>query len=130
MTIMTAASGVFYVSIVGPAASVATARKIESYKRLPHGWHYGQGGPAAFRTIQVALGYLSMFMGFGFIETDAFPGVGGEIMVTAYRGKHCVEVTVEVDNTYTVSHQYDGDTRFYEPGLSAAQTYVELTNIV
>jgi hypothetical protein len=107
-----------------------TEQKIRSYAKLPPGWHYGSGGPAQPRIVQIALEYLWFFLSFGYSEADAFPGVDGAIMVSAYRGKHCVEVTVEVDRSFAVAHQCDGETRFYEPGLSGSQACTELSNIV
>src|SRR5580704_1477234 len=84
-----------------------TKDKIRSFRNLPQGWNYGRGGPAAEQTVQIAQDYLWMFMTLGFVETDAFPGVDGEIMVTAYLGRHCVEVTVEPDRSFAVGHQID-----------------------
>jgi hypothetical protein len=123
-------SSTFYVHIVGPAISAATAKKIREFCALPDGWYYGMGTGPSYRTIQIALAYLSAFMVYGFTETDAFPGADGEIMVTAYSENHCIEITVDVDTTFTVSHQDGKENRFYEPGLSGIQACAELARIV
>lgn len=120
----------FYVHIVGPTSSAVTAKKIREFSALPRGWYYGMGTGPSHRTIQIALAYLSALMGYGFSETDAFPGGDGEIMVTAYSNNHCIEVTVDVDTTFTVSHQDGKENRFYEPGLSGIQACAELVRIV
>jgi hypothetical protein len=107
-----------------------TAEKIRSFTSFPDGWHYGSGGPASAKMTQIALDYLYQYIASGFRETDAFFGPDGQIMVTAYHGKHCVEVTVDVDRLFTVSHQFDGEDRFYEPEISSLRASVEVARIV
>jgi hypothetical protein len=106
-----------------------TAKKIRGFGHLPQGWHYGRGGPAEQKTIEVALAYLWYFSALGFFETNAFTGADGEIMVSAYRSSHCVEVTVDVDMFFTVSHDCDGKNMFYEPGLTGDVASLQLSRI-
>jgi hypothetical protein len=113
----------------GQGANVQTERKIRSFAQLPQGWHYGAGGPIAGEIIHIACQYLWHLMMLGFVETDAFPGVDGEVMVTAYRGKHCIELTVELDRSFAVAHQFDGEDRFHEVGLSGVQACAALEHI-
>jgi hypothetical protein len=126
----TRVASTFYVHIAGPTSSAATAKKIREFSALPRGWYYGMGTGPSPRTIHIALAYLSALMVYGFSETDAFPGGDGEIMITAYSNSHCIEVTVDVDTTFTVSHQDGKESRFYEPGLSGIQACAELARIV
>lgn len=98
-----------------------TDRKIRSFGSFSPGWHYGRGVPAPQHVVGIARAYLMYFMMLGFTETDAFPGVDGEIMVTAYRGTHCIEVTVGVDRTFTVTHESNGEDRYHDSGLSGVK---------
>jgi hypothetical protein len=106
-----------------------TDAKIRSFARLPPGWHYGAGKAALQETIDLAREYLLLFAQLGFVETDAFPGVDGEIMVSAYRGGHCVEVTLELDSTFTLTHQFDGSDRYHGAGLSSVTASQTLSTI-
>lgn len=85
----------------------ATAAKIESFRLLPVGWHYGQGGPLSVDVANRALQIDSYYRQLGFSTTDAFPGADGEIMLTAYRGSHCIETIISTDLRYSVTHERD-----------------------
>jgi hypothetical protein len=125
-----ASSTVFYMKAGGSISSNAqTIGKIQSFGRLPHGWHYGKGAPASQAMIRAALTALSTFMALGFPLTDAFPGIGGEIMVTAYKGRHCIELTIEPNNTFTIAHEFAGEDRFYESERSNEQIQIDLAEI-
>ncbi len=126
------ADAAIFTDAVGPhwGSYKKTDGKIMSFERLPLGWHYGKGGPASPHMVRRARGILSLFGTIGFMETDAFPGISGEIMVTAYRGKHCVEVTTELDNSFVVTHEFDGEDRFHETGLSVLQAASALAGII
>jgi len=106
-----------------------TERKIKSFGDLPLGWHYGKGGPVGSRAIEIALAYVWTFLSLSLIEMDAFPGADGEIMVAAYHGQHSIRITVELDSSFTVSHEFNGVSRFYETELSGVRASQELTRI-
>lgn len=85
----------------------ATAVKIESFRSLPVGWHYGQGGPLSVDVVNKALQIDAYYRQLGFTTTDAFPGANGELMITAYRGPHCIETIISTDLRYSVTHERD-----------------------
>lgn len=85
----------------------ATAEKITSFRSLPVGWHYSQGGPLSDNVINKALQIDSYYRQLGFTATDAFPGADGELMITAYRGPHCIETVISSDARYSVTHERD-----------------------
>jgi hypothetical protein len=122
-------SGTINVLVGGDSPISRSYDKIQSFGRLPVGWHYGRGGPARPNIVRIAISYLWNFLTLGFGETDAFPGVGGEIMVTAYRGRHCIEITVELDKTFVVTHEFNEEDRYHESGLSEADAYTQLRTI-
>lgn len=97
-----------------------TLDKIRTFANLPLGWHYGRGNPPPATVIKDALRQLLNLLMLGYVETDAFPGVDGEIMVTAYRGGHCIQTTVETDGSFAVAHLFNGEEDFYENDFSKA----------
>jgi hypothetical protein len=86
----------------------ATARKLESFRSLPVGWHYGHGDPLNVDVIEKALEMDGYYRNLGFTSTDAFPAADGEVMITAYRGSHCIETTISTDLLYSVTYEDDG----------------------
>lgn len=85
-----------------------TQRKIESFRTLNAGWHYGAGGPVSVDVISRAQDvYLRLLM-HSLTRTDAFAGAGGEVLVAAYRGNHYVGVTIEPDGSYAMTHEIEG----------------------
>jgi hypothetical protein len=81
----------------------ATAQK----RFLPAGWHYGEGGPLSMIVVTKALEIDGYYRELGFTSTDAFPGANGELMITAYRGSHCIETTISTDLRYLVTYERD-----------------------
>lgn len=84
-----------------------TSQKIASFVSLPVGWHYGQGGPLSDIAINKALQIDSYYRRLGFTATNAFPGADGELMITAYRGQHCIETVISRDLRYSVMYERD-----------------------
>lgn len=92
--------------------------KVISFARLYPGWHYGAGVPAPEKRVGRAIAYIMFFNGLGLDETDAFPGVDGEVMLTAYKGRHYLQLTLEANDRITAVYQINGDDVFYDEGLS------------
>lgn len=84
-----------------------TSRKIASFAELPVGWHYGEGGPAAPETIQLARILEAHLKMIGFSKTSAFPGPDGDIMVVGYRGPHDLEVIISPVGRFDIVHVLD-----------------------
>ena len=78
--------------ITAPEQSL-TERKIKSFSKYTSNWSYGRGIEFSQGTILYALRIVNLFRDYGFNETDAFPGEDGEIMITAYKGDYCCEIT-------------------------------------
>jgi hypothetical protein len=89
--------------------ALATAEKVLSFGSLRPGWHYGEGVAPKQKAIEAALTIFWQFYFAGFEDTDAFPGIDGEIMVTAYHGDHYLEVLVETDGTMNFSYEFAGE---------------------
>lgn len=83
----------------------ATDQKIRSFKALPGGWHYGEGIAPSPAMIESARDWLKQVTQYGFLVTDAFPGIAGEIMISGRRGEDEIELILENDNTISFYHQ-------------------------
>jgi hypothetical protein len=68
-------------------SATRTIRKINDFRFMPVGWHYGKGGPISEKTIGLALHAYESLLLVGLSRTDAFPGADGEVLVTAYHKK-------------------------------------------
>jgi len=73
---------------------LATEAKIASFSTLPTGWHYGRGGPIQTHTVSLSQRIVRIFSDFNIGKTDAFPGVDGEVMVTAYSDDDYYEIVI------------------------------------
>src|SRR5258708_32738608 len=82
-----------------------TVQKIVSFKSLPVGWHYGDGVPPTDEMVKKALMLNAEAAKAGFGKTNAFPGIEGEIQITAYHESTYLEITVELDGS--VSFVYE-----------------------
>jgi hypothetical protein len=95
-----------------------TTAKILSFGELPVGWHFGGGVPPAKETIAAALHLNREAEASGFDKTNAFPGIEGEIQVTAHLGALCLEFTIERDGGITFVKEKGGQEIAYESGLT------------
>lgn len=80
-----------------------TISKINSFSTINNGWHYGRGRPPSASTISMAASVNNFLVQVGLTTTDAFPGIDGEIMVTAYLNDLYCECIVESNGTYSVN---------------------------
>jgi hypothetical protein len=89
-----------------------TARKIDSFRHLPRGWHYGAGGPATESAASSAESILWILGLAGVTDTGAFPGADGEVMVTAYVDSYYVEAIAETNGSVSVTYELN-DTEIF-----------------
>jgi hypothetical protein len=95
--------------IIGtPERKTATARKIEDFRSLPVGWHYGGGGPISDSVISAVQELHRFLLQIGLTKTDAFAGVDGEVLLTAYHEHHYVATIVESTGEISVAHERAG----------------------
>ncbi len=85
-----------------------TMKKILKFSQYTEGWDYGRGKPFSKKTIKQALVLDRLLRAAGILQTDAFPGSDGDIMVTGYRDSWCWEFTLESDNTVTFITEKNG----------------------
>ena len=88
-------------SFINYYATDPTEQKIQGFKNLPYGWDYGEGATPTDDTISIARRLNTAALRVGFDKTNAFPGTGGEIQVTAYHDSFYLEMTIELDGLIT-----------------------------
>ena len=71
-----------------------TTKKIMAFRRLTDGWHYGEGYHVDESVVNTALELHKRILSLGLYETDAFPGIEGNIVLTVYSGTECLEFTL------------------------------------
>jgi hypothetical protein len=98
-----------------------TTRKIRSFANLKDGWHFGEGSLISEEAIFDALFLHVQILMAGFTETDAFPGLSGEIQVTAYWNENYFEFTREPDGRWTFIHENSDEEK--ESGSNLSREY-------
>ncbi|MBC8180359.1 hypothetical protein H8E88_04465 [candidate division KSB1 bacterium] len=105
-----------------------TIKKILGFGKREHGWHFGEGVPPSKDIIGKALLIVKKAIKAD-LDTDAFPGVNGEIMVTIYHKNDYLEFTVEVDGKVTLVHERGEEEISYKEGLEISNALREMKNI-
>lgn len=95
-----------------------TEQKILDFKTLGRGWCYGTGELFNDCTIDKAVKLNREILDNGFLETNAFPGTNGEIMITLYHNDDYLEFTIENNETITFVHEKKAEELAYEEQLS------------
>ena len=79
--------------------------KLDQFKTYSSNWCYGEGEVFSQKTIGNATGIAMELLKNGFGVLDAFPGLIGNIRVTAYRGLNYLEFTVEDNGLVTFLYE-------------------------
>lgn len=85
-----------------------TDEKILDFADVTPGWHFGEGATISAAAIRDATKLHEAFLLNGFYETDAFPGLAGEIRVTAYHENQYFEFTREMNGGWSYICEIDG----------------------
>jgi hypothetical protein len=85
-------------------------RKIKSLSKLSDGWNYGEGTKFSSKRITDAEKIDNLLVQLFASPTDAFPGLGGQIMVTAYKDDFYIEYTLHDDHNFSVRANKAGTT--------------------
>lgn len=108
--------------------------KIVDFQSLTPGWCYGEGFPFDERLLNKAIELATSLLGQGFEQLDAFPGLNGEVRVTAYQrsprgNRYYLEFTLEPsDHVITFLCEADGAEEVYREGLSFAECQLLIKN--
>jgi len=95
-----------------------TKSKIQSFKELKNGWHYGEGVSFGQSILDKAITLHQEAIRLALFETDAFPGLNGEVMFTIYFENHYLEFTLKPDDRVTFYREKKGEEVCYQEGLS------------
>lgn len=107
-----------------------TADKIRAFQRLAPGWSYSNGEPVSQATVDIALALHQELAKHGFVETDAFPGLGGEVMLRVYATGKTIEFVVERSGTVSLFVESDaGDEAAPQYGLSPEQAIQKIEEL-
>lgn len=87
---------------------------IDSFAKLPEGWNFGEGVAACLISLQQSQDLLRFAFDLGHKESDAFPGVGGEIQVCFYDEDDTLEITSEIDGTISITVEKNDETVLFK----------------
>jgi hypothetical protein len=107
----------YFLSVFDDPGFQTTEKKIQSFKDLEAGWSYGEGEPFESSVLNTAIQFNRYAFRRGFFETDAFPGLNGEVLLTIYLGRYYLEFTFEQDGSVTYYHEEAQEEVCYEEGL-------------
>lgn len=106
-----------------------TIVKIKSFEKLQPGWSFGEGSQFEKDILTKGIKLIKIAGSFGFKETDAFPGLNGEVMVTLYLEENYWEFTIQPDRNVTFVQEKNDETIIYEEGLSFKTAISKLKEI-
>jgi hypothetical protein len=101
--------------------------KITGFQYLLEGWHYGEGVPPTPDTISSTIAINDTAKSFN-LQTDAIPGVDGEIEISCFSNGDTLEFTIMNDKTLTFVHEKDGCDVECKENLSLDEAMKELIN--
>lgn len=104
--------------------------KVIRFADLPSGWHFGQGGPIPLSTVGRAIAILNLGEVLG-VESNAFPGAGGEVAVAFYGPSRVFEVVVGPSGIETAFSESYGEGEVERLAVSTPEeVYSELLDMV
>lgn len=74
-------------------------QKIHAFHELKQGWHFGEGHGPKRETIEMAEKIVQLLHEEFFCKVDTFPGIWGEIQVTAYPEDFFIEINILENGT-------------------------------
>lgn len=106
----------YHTTPVSPAAPVA--QKIRGFADLEPGWNFGEGLPLDNSVLEDAISLNAFAVDQGFVDTDAFPGPNGEVLLAIYHRRHYLEFIIEPDRSITFSREESGTELLYQEDLT------------
>ncbi len=100
-----------------------TTKKVREFAELPKGWRYGSGVPASTEKVEQAITALFFAYANGISIVNAFPGSEGEILVSFYHEEHTLDVTLEVDGSFTIAQDESDRQVAFTEGNSKEQAF-------
>ena len=102
---------------------INTFNKLDSFAKLPNGWRFGKGQP--INSIKIEIGKLLLGIGFinGIERFNAFAGDNGELMISFYFQNRNIDLTLEVNNTFTFEEDSDDEQIEFLKNLDYSNAY-------
>lgn len=94
-----------------------TEDKIRSFLNFPKGWHFGHGFPPSDKTVMKALRICNLAQLYS-LETDAIPGIDGEIQILCFNANDTLEFTIGKEGKVTFVFEKGIKEISYIEGLS------------
>lgn len=104
-------------------------QKLEKFRSLQFGWHYGSGAPISSNVIERAAEIYRTFRLVGFTRNDFFAGASGEVLATAYYRDNYVGVIIEPAGQYSITYENDSSQILYREELDAPEIKREIREI-
>lgn len=92
--------------------------KIRRFENLSPGWNAGSGLSIERRILDKGIELNKEMSLNGYLETDAFPGPDGSVMLTLYNKGDYLEFTIDPDETITFVHESNEQEVEYKEGLT------------
>jgi len=86
-----------------------TELKIEGFRELASRWHYGEGKIPDNRTLENAVELNRFAINQGLLDTEAFPGIEGEVMLAIYYDDYDFEFTIMPSGIIDFYLEQDGN---------------------
>ncbi len=109
--------------------ALTTPERIRSYADLKKGWHYGEGDAIDAETIRRALLVYAMIETRGFRATNSFPGVDGDLMVTAYAEGYYLGIIVKPEELYDYEYEHEQEMLVDLCDIQLEEVFIELGQI-
>ncbi len=100
---------------------IETFDLIDTFSKLPKGWNFGEGVPAASVSLEQSRELLRIAYILGHKEADAFPGIDGEVQVCFYVEDDTLEITTEINGTLTVTVEKGDETSLFKEKVSLTE---------
>ncbi len=105
-------------------------QKLDSFKNLKAGWHYGDGVPVSQKFVDHASNFLQNASLEGIERFNAFPGVEGEVHITIHYRDFTLALTWEIDEKITVVEDKAGEVISDHDGFTPAQALDRLWEFI
>ena len=103
--------------------------KITDFLNLSVGWCYGEGTGFSVTVVDTAKQLITSLLSYGFNTLDAFPGLNGEIRVTAYVQAHYLEFTIENKDSITFVYEVDDKEQVYQENLGFCECIEQIKKL-
>jgi hypothetical protein len=107
----------------------STEDKIASFAKLANGWSYSEGESFSTAVIDHTITLAQRALAEGFLETDAFPGLEGELMLAVYSQGKTLELVVNADESISSCLEISETQKVRDSHLSLKQAFQKIAEL-